>query len=490
MQYKTGTVSVTNGSAVVTGAGTSWLSEVEVGDGFIIRGIAATYDIASVDSNTQLTLSVGYAGSTASGVSYTIQRDFTSENSIPEMSDGDIETATIFTRSMRTIQDVLSTKAVGSDLDQVDNTSDQDKPVSTAQQTALNAKVNNSAIGTVASKDLATSNQALAGTADVIPDAEKTLSVVQTAARDTLRESVEAASGGRMSVFYTTKGQPSYFVRQPAFNCEDVAPGGELGTGVHEAFIFDGVQDAEIWIGAFAATVIDGEAVCQPGVAPGVSINYDQARQACQAAGAGFDLMTVWDWAAVMHWCMARGFEPRGNTDYGRHHDNRWEIGARQDAGAPGSSSGIGNILAGSGPVEWRHDGTTAGISDLVGNVWEWLLGMTMIDGRINLSPDNAIPLEGAYSDTGFDMPSSRTWATMDTTGAGDLLKRAGIAPKGSGDPVGYLYTNLEGERLPVRGGARNYGGNAGLGALLLYNSRAYAGNIIGFRPRFRNPKP
>ena len=32
---------------------------------------------------------------------------------------------------------------------------------------------------------------------------------------DGLRRSVEAASGGKMSVFYTAKGQPSYFVRIP-----------------------------------------------------------------------------------------------------------------------------------------------------------------------------------------------------------------------------------------------------------------------------------
>lgn len=305
---------------------------------------------------------------------------------------------------------------------------------------------------------------------------------------DGLRRSVEAASGGRMTVFYTASGQPSYFVRQGKFLCEDIAPGGELGTGVHEAFVFDGVEDAEIWVGAYQGVVLNGEAVSQPGLAPGVSINYDQARSACQAAGAGFDLMSVWDWAAISLWCMANGFQPRGNTNHGRHHDNRWETGTRQDNGVPGNSSGVGNTLTGSGPAQWRHDQTMAGIADMVGNVWEWLTGMKMVDARVFLSPDNAIPSESGYSDTLFDLPSSRTWSTVDNTGASDALKRAMIVPKGIDDPIGYLYTTLTGERLPFRGGARGDGATAGLGALALDGERTNAFTYVGFRPRFRNP--
>lgn len=305
---------------------------------------------------------------------------------------------------------------------------------------------------------------------------------------DGLRRSVEAASGGRMTVFYTAGGQPSYFVRQGKFLCEDIAPGGELGSGVHEAFVFDGVEDAEIWVGAYQGVVINGEAVSQPGLAPGVSINYDQARSACQAAGNGFDLMTIWDWAAISLWCMANGFQPRGNTNHGRHHDNRWETGTRQDNGVPGDSAGVGNTLTGSGPAQWRHDQTMAGIADMVGNVWEWLAGMKMVDARVFLSPDNAIPSESGYSDTLFDLPSNRTWSTVDNTGASEALKRALIVPKGVDDPQGYLYTTLTGERLPFRGGSRFFGANAGLGALYLGYARSDSGNGIGFRPRFRNP--
>lgn len=310
---------------------------------------------------------------------------------------------------------------------------------------------------------------------------------------DGLRRSVEAGSGGRMTVFYTDKGQPSYFVRQPKLLCENIAPGGELGSGVHEAFVFpDGsggtVEDAEIWIGAYQAAVIDGEAVSQPGLAPEVSIDYDESRSACQAAGAGFDLMTTWDWAAIALWCMANGFQPRGNTDHGRHHDNRWETGARQDNGTPGDNSGVGNILTGSGPDYWRHDGSMAGISDLVGNVWERVGGLKIQDGNVLLADTNGVWDEATYTDTGFAISDATPWSSLDATGAGDALKRSLTVPNGAQDPDGRLYTNTSGERLPLRGGARYIAGSAGLGALNLSRGRGSRSSSLGFRPRFRNP--
>ena len=291
-----------------------------------------------------------------------------------------------------------------------------------------------------------------------------------------------------MTVFYTAKNQPSYFARIPKFNCEDAAPGGELGTGVHEAFKFGAEYDAEIWVGAYTGAVLNGEGVSQPGIPAGYSINYDNARAVCQACGPGFDLQTHWDWAAIMHWCMANGFEPRGNTNYGRHHDERFETGTRQDNGVPGDSAGTGNILLGSGPASWRHDGTMSGISDLVGNVWEWMSGFKAVDGRILLSSDNEIPAESAYVDSGFDISDSNPWASMDISGASEILKRAGIVPKGNNDPTGRLYVNASGERLPLRGGSRGNAGAAGLGALSLFYPRTTSySSALGFRPRFRN---
>lgn len=67
----TGTVAVSSGSATVTGTTTAFLSEVQVGDQLLIAGTLR--QVATVVSDTSLTLTVGYAGTTASGLSFTVR---------------------------------------------------------------------------------------------------------------------------------------------------------------------------------------------------------------------------------------------------------------------------------------------------------------------------------------------------------------------------------------------------------------------------------
>lgn len=70
--YRAGSVAVTNGSAIVTGAGTDFVSNVNIGDGFVApdRGV---YEIAQVVSATQFLLATPYQGATAGGQGYSIK---------------------------------------------------------------------------------------------------------------------------------------------------------------------------------------------------------------------------------------------------------------------------------------------------------------------------------------------------------------------------------------------------------------------------------
>jgi hypothetical protein len=70
--YRTGTISVTNGSTAVTGAGTAWVGIVYIGDALVAPD-GRNYEVASVNSNTSLTLATNYQGSTASAQAYAIQ---------------------------------------------------------------------------------------------------------------------------------------------------------------------------------------------------------------------------------------------------------------------------------------------------------------------------------------------------------------------------------------------------------------------------------
>lgn len=337
---------------------------------------------------------------------------------------------------------------------------------------------------------------------------------------DQLRHAVESASGGRMTVLYTTKKQPCYMHVLPRFLLEDVAPGGELGSGTHPAFLVNGVAKSELFIGAYLASMSDGEALALPGMPPQVSYTFDQARAACVANGAGWHLMTNWEWAAVALWCMANGFQPRGNTDWGRHHTSRFETGRRVDGGVPGGATGNGATLTGSGPAAWSHDGTPAGIADLVGNVWEWNDGMRLQDGRVYMPNDNnytlaeaswpaqnlwfsgssttangtvnlittsAVTRNGTVGDDNNSGLSDyrNPWSSTPITGTAPLAtKQALIAPAGI-SPLGAVYARTYGVRFPLRGASWYDAGTAGLATLNLSSSRGLVHSSVGFRPAF-----
>lgn len=71
---KGGTVSVENGSNVVIGEGTDWLSSLSPGDIFFVSA-GSRYVINTVDSDTQITLTHNYAGETANDLSYIVLTD-------------------------------------------------------------------------------------------------------------------------------------------------------------------------------------------------------------------------------------------------------------------------------------------------------------------------------------------------------------------------------------------------------------------------------
>lgn len=72
MWYRQGTVTVTNGSNVVAGAGTDFVANASIGEAFIGPD-GRTYEIAQIVSATDLRLTTGYQAATGGGQAYAIQ---------------------------------------------------------------------------------------------------------------------------------------------------------------------------------------------------------------------------------------------------------------------------------------------------------------------------------------------------------------------------------------------------------------------------------
>lgn len=70
--YKTGTVAINNAGTTVTGTGTAWVDNVDVGEGIRLPD-GRTYEITGVVSNTSLTIGEPYLGTNTSGQPYAIQ---------------------------------------------------------------------------------------------------------------------------------------------------------------------------------------------------------------------------------------------------------------------------------------------------------------------------------------------------------------------------------------------------------------------------------
>lgn len=325
---------------------------------------------------------------------------------------------------------------------------------------------------------------------------------------DSLRQQVEAATGGHITVLYDDKGYPSYMRVIPKFRYEDLGMDSVLGTGVATAFLVNGQEKSEIFISQYQASVYEGRAVGLPGKDPKTSINYDTAKAACEDKGPGWHLMSMHEWAAIALWCKVNGFAPRGNTEYGRAHDSTHETAVRGDGGSPGVSSGTGRTMTGGGPASWRHDGSAAGIADLVGNVWEWQDQLKLVDGEIFCTVDNDYTVaESAWLSAGHflnnetgtltlanskgtpeDASILSTWNALAKDAAyseSELMKRLMISPQTETEAQGRIYANTEGERLPYRGGSWGSGSDAGLAALNLNSPRSGSSTGIGFRPAF-----
>lgn len=329
---------------------------------------------------------------------------------------------------------------------------------------------------------------------------------IKLTTKDQMFEGLNLSLPPNNEIILDDKGLPSVMVKIPKFSMSDVG----LSGGTHPAFIVDGEEKPYIYISKYQNIVVNDRAYSLPYKQPRNYVTFDQARAYCENKGKGWHLMTNAEWAAIALWCKKHDCMPYGNNnyEYGDYYHT-------YDKGAPMPYDEYPLTATGSGPKDWFHNNDFSGIADLNGNVNEWVGGVRLNNGEIQIIANN----DAAQA---IDQSASSTlWKAIAQNGSLVAPGTAGALKYGSGSIVlgdyfkdmtaaggvtipalakalalfpadesstyrdDYFYAGTSGERLCYRGG--NYFDDecAGVFCAYLSLSRSLSDDNLGFRSAF-----
>lgn len=165
------------------------------------------------------------------------------------------------------------------------------------------------------------------------------------------------------------------FTRKP-----DVKP-------IHPMFIIGGEVYDEIFISKYKNCIINGLAYSLPMQKPATDVTLEEAEKACFDKGEGWHLMTAMEHGFLANYSLENDTLPHGNTNYGKYHGNPEERCETYDGS---------RMLTGTGPDTWTHDHTAFGVEGLCGDIYEWVRGMRLMDGKLEIANNNdaAMPID------------------------------------------------------------------------------------------------
>ena len=347
---------------------------------------------------------------------------------------------------------------------------------------------------------------------------------------DDLKLAVQAISGGRNTVLLDDMGMPSIMVPFPKLTYADIMTGGTQDP--LPAFLVDGHEIPVIYESKYQNIVVNDRAYSLPFEDPRVYITFDQALQMCRNKGDGWHLHSNALWAAIQSWCYRNKTVPHGNGNYGKDYSNPHEHGVTTYIDG---NHGGGRTATGSGPVTWYHNYDSSGIADLCGNIWEWVAGLRMVNGEIQIIPyGNSMKADCNMSATSTEWKAIMPNGTLVAPGTAGTLKYDGETATGAprintavefkpGTDDGYYWRQFgtlaakagvdippmmkalglapipdyeygnggfwirpqAAERLPIRGAGWGNATDAGVSALSLNDPRSISVVYVGFRAAY-----
>ncbi|MCK0915093.1 hypothetical protein [Acinetobacter pittii] len=235
--------------------------------------------------------------------------------------------------------------------------------------------------------------------------------MVDIIVKDKLRASIEAASGGRQTVLYTAKGQPTYMNIVEQFS-NDIYGGVDGMGSYHPMFNFSPNALDRIFIGTYKGVVVNGELLSLPYENLGDGrMSMKDTMNAARACGRGFHQMTYVQHSGLVNMGIAKGGFNRGNQDQG--------LDTIGHAGVKGTFvDGMGQSTKnGSGGYTWTHDGTIHGIHDLSGGGWQFATGLRIVGKELQIQGNNY-----AYNYASADDSLGNDWWAIDATTGGFIV--------------------------------------------------------------------
>ena len=181
------------------------------------------------------------------------------------------------------------------------------------------------------------------------------------------------------------KDIPGVYVKRPSMKLSELL--NTTDASVHPAFRIGDATKSALYIGKFQGKADGSRLYSLPLEDPAATITLDTITQYCRNKGTGHHEITAAEWAYLALLARKKGTEPKGNNNYGK--DVSETVREAIPSTSLDSSGRVQRVATGSGPMSWSDTGEVNGIWDLNGNVTEWVTGIRLVKGELQVIPNN-----------------------------------------------------------------------------------------------------